>query len=53
MMTREGGYPSAGQNPQVWLLGNDHPAADRSIGWRDLLPNLGDPDALVSMCYPL
>ena len=32
----------------VWLLGNSHPNADRSIGWdADPLPNLGDPDMLL------
>ena len=37
----------AGRDPQVWLLGNSHPAADRSIAWRGRLPNLGDPDVLI------
>ena len=46
-MTVEVGGPSAGRDPQVWLLGNTHPFADRSIGWHDRLPNLGDPDSLV------
>ena len=32
----------------VWLLGNTHPNADRSIAWdADPLPNLGDPDVLL------
>lgn len=42
-----GGGPGAGRAKQVWLLGNNHPAADRSIGWLDSLPNLNDPDVLV------
>lgn len=46
-MHSKGGGPSAGHDEQVWLLGNDHPAADRSIGWRDPLPNLADPDVLI------
>ena len=46
-MTVEGGGPSAGRDPQVWLLGNTHPFADRSIDWHDRLPNLGDPGSLV------
>ena len=41
------GDPSAGRGTTVWLLGNHHPAADRSIGWHGQLPNLGYPDALV------
>lgn len=33
---------------RVWLLGNAHPSADRSIHWDDdPFPNLSDPDALV------
>ena len=35
------------QSVLVWLLGGNHPAADRSIGWHDRLPNLGDPDVLI------
>ena len=46
-MTGETDDPSAGRDPQVWLLGNTHPAADRSIAWRGRLPNLGDPDVLI------
>ena len=42
-----GHRPGTARGEQVWLLGNTHPAADRSIGWRDRLPNLGDPDALI------
>ena len=41
------GDPSAGRGTLVWLLGNHHSAADRSIGWHGQLPNLGYPDALV------
>lgn len=39
--------PSENRNAEVWLLGNSHPAADRSIDWHDRLPNLGDPDVLI------
>ena len=46
-MTAEGGGPSVGRDPQVWLLGNDHSAADKSIGWHGHLPNLNDLDVLV------
>ena len=46
-MTDAGHRPGTARGEQVWLLGNTHPAADRSIGWRDPLPNLGDPDALI------
>lgn len=41
------GDPSAGRGTMVWLLGNYHPAADRSIDWHGQLPNLGYPDTLV------
>ena len=46
-MTDAGHRPGTARGEQVWLLGNTHPAADRSIEWRDPLPNLGDPDALI------
>ena len=46
-MPRSGGVPAAGWSPLVRLPGNGHPAADKSIGWLDRLPNLGDPDALA------
>ena len=46
-MAGAGNVPDRGRREQVWLLGNKHPTADRSIGWRDRLPNLGDPDALI------
>ena len=42
-----GGGPAADQSPLVWLLGNDHPAADRSIDWRGGIPSLIDPDTLI------
>ena len=42
-----GSVPGRGRGEQVWLLGNKHTAADKSIGWHDQLPNLGDPDALI------
>lgn len=46
-MPRNKGGPAKNENLLVWLLGNHHPAADRSIGWHGQLPNLGCPDALV------
>ena len=43
----DGGIP-APQDHSVWLLGNTHPNADRSVRWDDEpFPYLGDPDALV------
>lgn len=44
-----GGTPDAGSpDRSVWLLGNSHPNADRSIAWdADPFPNLGDPDVLL------
>ena len=44
-----GGTPDAGSpDRSVWLLGNSHPSADRSIGWDDdPFPNLSDPDVLL------
>ena len=47
MMIEKEGDVVSGRDPQVWLLGNSHPAADRSIAWRGRLPNLGDPDVLI------
>lgn len=39
---------SAPRDSRVWLIGNTHPSADRSIRWDDdPFPNLSDPDALV------
>ena len=38
---------TADRNALVWLLGNGHPAADRSIGWHEQLPNPGEPDVLI------
>ena len=44
-----GGAGDAGSRDRsVWLLGNTHPNADRSIGWdAGPFPNLGDPDVLL------
>ena len=44
-----GGAGDAGSRDRsVWLLGNSHPNADRSIGWdAGPFPNLGDPDVLL------
>ena len=42
-----GGGPAAGRSPPVWLLGNDYPAADKSIDWRGSIPSLNDPDILI------
>ena len=33
--------------PQVWLLGSEHPSADRSIPWDKSFGNLNDPDIIV------
>ena len=39
---------SAAENYRVWLLGNYHPIADKSIDWdADPFPNLSDPDVLI------
>lgn len=38
---------SALLEPQVWILGNSHPRADRSIEWDDQFPNLNDPDVII------
>ena len=46
-MAGTGGDPSAGEGRQVWLLGNSHLNADRSISWDDTLPNLADSDDLI------
>ena len=46
-MTEAGHRPGTARGEQVWLLGNTHPSADRSVGWLDPLSNLGDPDALI------
>ena len=46
-MDSKGGGPGANHDKQIWLLGNSHPAADRSIGWHDRIPNLGDADILI------
>ena len=36
------------RNLRVWLLGNAHPNADKSISWNDVpIPNLSDPDVLI------
>ena len=37
----------ATEEPLVWVLGNSHPCADKSIGWDDPLQNLSDPDVIV------
>ena len=34
-------------NAMVWLLGSNHPSADRSIPWDKSFGNLNDPDVLV------
>lgn len=31
----------------VWVIGNKHPNADKSIMWDDPLPNLSDPDIII------
>ena len=48
-MPGTGAGGSAPRDRRVWLLGNTHPSADRSIGWDDKpFPYLGDPDVLVA-----
>lgn len=44
---RSGGRHAA-QDLQVWLIGNRHSNADKSIGWDDPFPNLSDLDVLVA-----
>lgn len=47
-MSGTGAGGPAPQDRRVWLLGNTHPSANRSIGWDDEpFPYLGDPDVLV------
>ena len=46
-MPKNGAGPGADRSPPVWLLGNDHPGADRSIDWRGGIPNMSDPDILI------
>lgn len=41
------GSRAAEQESLVWLLGNRHPGANRSIGWDEDFGNLDDPDILV------
>ena len=47
MFGRKGGR-AAEKNAKVWLLGNDHPAADRSLKWDGGFGNLSDPDVLIA-----
>ena len=46
MFRRKGGR-AARENARVWLLGNDHPGADRSLKWDGSIGNLSDPDVLI------
>lgn len=47
-MSGKGGGCPAPQDQQVWLLGNEHPSADRSIAWdADPFPDLADLDVLI------
>lgn len=46
-MFKSKGTASGTQGDLVWLLGNRHPSADRSIRWDDPFPNLSDPDVLI------
>ena len=46
MFGRKGGRATK-NGRRVWLLGNDHPGADRSLGWDGSFGNLSDPDALI------
>ena len=38
---------------KIWILGNKHPHADKSILWDEPFPNLGDPDVLIVDLTPL
>ena len=46
MFGRKGGR-AARKGRRVWLLGNDHPGADRSLEWDGSFGNLSDPDVLI------
>lgn len=46
MLWRRRGH-AARQDALVWLLGNGHPSADRSVGWDEDFGNLSDPDMLI------
>lgn len=46
MLGRKGGR-AARKSACVWLLGRDHPHADRSLKWDGSFGNLRDPDALI------
>ena len=46
MFRRKGGR-AAKKERRVWLLGNDHPGADRSIKWDGKFGNLSDPDVVI------
>lgn len=46
MFWRRGGR-AVEKRPRVWLLGRDHPGADRSINWDGRFGNLSDPDILI------
>ena len=38
---------AAGSDALIWLLGNTHPGADRSLEWDEDFGNLSDPDVLI------
>ena len=38
---------------KIWILGNEHTPADKSILWDEPFPNLGDPDVLIVDLTPL
>ena len=38
---------------KIWILGNEHTHADKSILWDEPFPNLGDPDVLIVDLTPL
>ena len=46
MFGRKGGR-AAKKNTTVWLLGRDHPHADRSLEWDGSFGNLSDPDVVI------
>ena len=41
------GGRAAKKNTTVWLLGRDHPGADRSLEWDGSFGNLSDPDVVI------
>ena len=38
---------TASRSYKVWVVGNRHPAADRSVSWNEDFPNMSEPDVLI------